>query len=215
MFGQHPIMVYSVSVPDNKQSKFGASLTSRYRKNRLTFTYYITAGSARMETEEKTVIGELNETATWINGRLEIDKDTHRLLYREYDENGSKIENSTQEFINFEWVKSAKSAADKIKLDTKNEKKYAEKNKPTPERENDAAIRVKPAIDNLDNLKNVVPKTEKVMKLSDIGNDAQLSESKAKPVLESLGLNLEALGGSGLSRTFTVIKKKSKLGSAR
>ena len=225
MYGQY---AYSVSVPNNKQSKFGVTLTSRYRKEgRLAFTYYIVAGSARMETDEKTVIGELNESATWINGRLEIDKDTHKILYREYDEKGSKVRNSTQEYVNFEWVKSAKGSADKIKIATRKEKNDAEKNKLTPEKENVAADRDNPATeyntDNLDNLKNVVPKTEKVEKLSNFSNDAlsvttnvsQLSESTAKPVLETFGLNLEALGGSGSSKTFTVIKKKSILGSVR
>ena len=108
MYGQKSVKVYAVTVPKNKQSYFGKSLTSRYRKSTLWFnTCYGAAGAARMVTDEKIVIGELNGSGLWINGRLEIDKDTSTIFYRKYDENGVKIKNSTQEFVDFMWIKSA------------------------------------------------------------------------------------------------------------
>ena len=132
MFGQYPVKGYAVSAP-NKQSIFGKSLTSRYKSSNianiaLANQCYITAGAARMETDENTVIGELNNAATWINGRLEIDKDTHRIIYRKYDEKGNKVENSTQEFVNFTWPNSAtkiKKLGSKKKNPTTKKKKYA------------------------------------------------------------------------------------------
>ena len=116
MYGQCTVKNYAVTVSSNKQSKFGKSLTSRYRKSKLWFkTCYAAAGAARMVTDEKTVIGELNDYGLWINGRLEIDKDTRRIFYRKYDEKGNKINNSTQEFVDFVWLKPA---AEKTMPDT-------------------------------------------------------------------------------------------------
>ena len=106
MYGENPVKDYAVTVPKNNQSKYGKSLTSRISTSWLN-DYYVAAGAARMVTDEKIVIGELNDSGLWINGRLEIDKDTHRIFYRKYDENGFKIKNSTQEFVDFIWIKSA------------------------------------------------------------------------------------------------------------
>ena len=69
MYGQYPVKGYAVSVP-NKQSIFGKSMTSRYKSSNianiaLANQCYISAGAARMETDENTVIGELNNAATW------------------------------------------------------------------------------------------------------------------------------------------------------
>ena len=112
MYGQFPGKGYAVSVPNNKQSKFGTSLTSRCRQSKVwTNTCYIDSGSARMETDEKTVIGELNGEATWINGRLEIEKDSGRIFYRKYDDKGNLVKNSTLEFVNFQWLNSSKGKA--------------------------------------------------------------------------------------------------------
>ena len=110
MYGQVPVTGYAVSVPNNKQSKFGNSLTSRYRESGSWIQgwatiYYVDSGPARMETDESTVIGQLNNSAVWINGRLEIDKDTHIILYRKYDKKGNKVKNSTKVFANFTWKK--------------------------------------------------------------------------------------------------------------
>ena len=66
MYGQVPVTGYAVSVPNNKQSKFGNSLTSRYRESGSWIQatiYYVDSGSARMETDESTVIGQLNNSA--------------------------------------------------------------------------------------------------------------------------------------------------------
>ena len=106
---------YAVSESDIKQSRFGNSLTSRYRQSaRWNNTYYIAAGAARMETDEKTVIGELNDSGLWINGRLEIDKDTNRILYRKYDEDGKIIKNLTDVYVGFKWQKFNPIKKDKV-----------------------------------------------------------------------------------------------------
>ena len=99
-------MDYAVSIP-NKQSRFGKSLTSRYRESTLAWSndYYIFEGPARMESDGgRTVIGELNDAATWTNGRLEIQRG--KIIYRKFDKKGIFVHNSTLEFVNFEWVKS-------------------------------------------------------------------------------------------------------------
>ena len=134
MYCQNPELDYAITVPNNKQSKFGKSLTSRYRKSTVWFnTCYVTAGAARMETDEKTVIGELNDSGLWINGRLEIDKDTHRTFYRKYDEKGNKINNSTQEFVDFTWLKSA---AERTMTEAELANHFPEKEKTDAERTN-------------------------------------------------------------------------------
>ena len=97
---------FAVLLPHDMQSKFGTSLNLRYKKDSDIF--YGISGAARMETNEFTVIGELNDSGLWINGRLEIDRDTKGIFYRKYDREGNKIKNSTQEFVNFKWVKSTK-----------------------------------------------------------------------------------------------------------
>ena len=76
-----------------------------------TNTFYIDSGSARMETDEKMVIGELNGEAAWINGRLEIENDSGRIFYRKYDDKGNLVKNSTLEFVNFKWLNSSKGKA--------------------------------------------------------------------------------------------------------
>ena len=118
MYGQSSLKGYTISVPNTNQSKFGKSMTSRYKKEKGLITYYyVFAGAARMETDDKTVIGELNEAAIWINGRLEIDKYTKSISYRKYDEKGNSIKNSAQEFVDLEWVKSTE-----VKVVRKNKK---------------------------------------------------------------------------------------------
>jgi hypothetical protein len=103
-------MDYAVSIP-NKQSRFGKSLTSRYRESTFALSkdYYIFEGPARMENEnefgnERIVIGELSAAATWINGRLELQRG--KIIYRKYDKKGIFVPNSKLEFVNFKWVKS-------------------------------------------------------------------------------------------------------------
>ena len=135
MYGQCTGKDYAVTVPSNKQSKFGKTLTSRYRKSTLWFnTCYVAAGAARMVTDEKTVIGELNDSGLWINGRLEIDDDTSRIFYRKYDEKGNNIKNSTQEFVDFVWLKSAVERtlpdAELANLFAQKAKAYAERTNP-------------------------------------------------------------------------------------
>ena len=101
-------MDYAVSIP-NKQSRFGKSLTSRYRESTLAWSndYYIFEGPARMESDGgRTVIGELNDAATWINGRLELQRE--KIIYRKYDKKGIFVPNSKLEFVNYKWVKSVR-----------------------------------------------------------------------------------------------------------
>ena len=126
---------YAVLLPSNLQSKFGESLTFRYRKARWEMNgFYVIAGAARMETNESTVIGELNDSGLWINGRLEIDRDTKRIFYRKYDRKGKKIKNSTREFVDFNWVKSTKGKVAEKNLGPDKKKHAAEKKKHNAEK---------------------------------------------------------------------------------
>ena len=224
MYGVTPAKGYAVSVPDIKQSRFGKSLTSRYRKSTGWLnTYYVVAGAARMETDDKIVIGELNRAATWINGRLEIDKDTNRILYREYDKKGNKIQNSTQEFVDFEWLEYAKvKEAEKKAIPTMKkpivEKKKApgKKKMPAAEKKKPAAEKKKPAAEK----KKPAPKiyTESSSKVGDGASSStmQLTDSEANSLLKNFGINLESIGGNGtLGRTITVRHKTTTVESSR
>ena len=231
MYGVTPAKGYAVSVPDIKQSRFGKSLTSRYRKSTGWLnTYYVVAGAARMETDDKIVIGELNRAATWINGRLEIDKDTNRILYREYDKKGNKIQNSTQEFVDFEWLEYAKvkeaekkaiptmkkPIVEKKKAPGKKKMPAAEKKKPAAEKKKPAAEKKKPAAEK----KKPAPKiyTESSSKVGDGASSStmQLTDSEANSLLKNFGINLESIGGNGtLGRTITVRHKTTTVESSR
>ena len=231
MYGVSPAKGYAVSVPDIKQSRFGKSLTSRYRKSTGWLnTYYVVAGAARMETDDKIVIGELNRAATWINGRLEMDKDTNRILYREYDIKGNKIQNSTQEFVDFEWLEHskvkeaekklasrAKKATPAMKKPLTDKKKAAGKKKmPSAEKKKPAAEKEKPAAEK----KKSAPKiyTESSSKVGDGASSStiQLTDSEADSLLKNFGINLESIRGNGtLGRTITVRHKTTTVGSSR
>ena len=216
MYGQFPVEGFAISVPNNKQSKFGKSLTSRYRQSKAwSNTYYIESGSARRETDDKTIIGELNGEAIWINGRLEIEKDSGRIFYSKYDDKGYLVKNSTNEFVEFKWLNSSKEKAAhrnnisrQKKLAAKKKKYAANKNKPFTEKSTES--------ENLKDTKNVALQTKKERKpLSKVDNDApsfttstlKLTGTEAESYLKDIGINLEAFGRSGSSgRTITVTK---------
>jgi hypothetical protein len=101
MFG--PINEYAVSVPKTQTLIFG-KLVSRYRAG--VWGTYLKSGPAMMETHENIIIGHLNDAKMWINGRLEIDKETKIIIYRKYDDEGNKVDRSTKSFIDFEWSNS-------------------------------------------------------------------------------------------------------------
>ena len=245
MYDESSVKGYAISVPKTMQSKFGRSLTSRCRKSAgWNNTYYVVAGAARMETDDKIVIGELNKSAIWINGRLEIEKDSNRILYRKYDEKGNSIKNSTQEFVDFEWIKSSKVKVVKEnkKLDPGKKKAISEVENPVteerkksfaekkntatekkntaPEKKKPATAKKKPSSDNyteFDRFKG----TQTIRKSSKVGDGATSSTVKftgsdAESLLKNLLSNLEPLGGNGSSGgTITVTKNTATVGSRR
>ena len=239
MYDQSSVKGYAISVPKTMQSKFGRSLTSRCRKSAgWNNTYYVVAGAARMETDDKIVIGELNKSAIWINGRLEIEKDSNRILYRKYDEKGNSIKNSTQEFVDFEWIKSSKvkvvkenkklePGKKKSILEVENpvagekKKSSAEKKNPAPEKKKPATARKKPPPDNYTEFEGFKgTQTRKLTrKSSKVGDGATSSTVKftgsdAESLLKNLISNLEPLEGNGSSgRTITVTKNTATVGS--
>ena len=232
MYGELPVEGYAKSVPNNKQSKFGKSLTSRYRQSaRWNNTYYLDSGFARMETDTQTIIGELNDEATWINGRLEVEKDSGRIFYRKYDKKGDLVNNSTQEFEFFRWSKFLKgkptrrsimyrstkpTLSSPKKSDSEQEKDATDKNKPTTEKSNE--------FKNLEDTKNVEPQTDKEKKPSSKeANHApsapttlKLTGAEAESYLKGIGINLDAFGRNGSSsRTITLTKNTTIVGSTR
>ena len=99
MFG--PINEYAVFVPKTQTVTFGR-LVSKYKavKSRT----YLKSGPARMDTYEKTIVGHLNDAKMWINGRLEMEKETKIIIYRKYDHEGKKVDRSLKVFVDFEWT---------------------------------------------------------------------------------------------------------------
>ena len=92
---------YMVLLPDKPRSLYGKKLTAKCTVgNHRT---YLAKGPARMETDEKTYIGKMNESGLWIDGRLEIDIDSSSSIeYRKY-KNGRKIQGSTLFYYDFHW----------------------------------------------------------------------------------------------------------------